>query len=100
MKAGANVNSTNKLGEVPLYSAAASARSTNVLFLIKAGAHVDFANKLGATPLEAAVLSKDVQTLKALLESGADPRVKASATAGWSTGRTLLDIARQTGTKP
>lgn len=70
---GAQVNARSALGHTPLMIAARSADSHQaVAFLLAHGADVNATNIDGATPLMAAVAGGDEQTVRLLLQHGAN----------------------------
>ena len=97
IKSGAIVNTTNYFGDTPLHSAVSYGRAVTVSALITAGANVNLANKFGATPLEFAVSSRDINIARILLEAGADPQVEVSTHNEQLYGRSVVDVARESG---
>lgn len=91
IKAGANVNAKDFLGNTPLTKAATFKHVETVKVLIDAGADVNMPGLAGNTPLICACLySAPPQTLlNILLDSGANPKVKGEK------GRRAIDYARQ-----
>jgi ankyrin repeat protein len=55
IKAGADVNLANKVGDTPLHLAVADVLETSVALLIQAGADVHKVNEDGNSPMELAV---------------------------------------------
>ena len=77
----------------PLHFATESSRTENAKILIKFQALVNIQNIHGNPPLWAAVYDSggSIETIKVLLEHGADPNVKNK------TGKSSLDFAREIG---
>jgi ankyrin repeat protein len=92
--AGADPNVRTRWGEVPLVSALRTASDGNRTALLREflEAHADVNAKTGngMTPLMAAAVTGDADTVRILLEAGADPNAS-------SDGSTALTMARQTG---
>lgn len=72
LSAGAEINEAGSDGNSPLVLSAISAHRALVSFLLDEGADPDTAGG-GYTALHAAVLRSDLQTVKTLLDHGADP---------------------------
>jgi len=71
LRAGADVNARDESGRTPLFVAAAHRQSALAWFLIEHGATVN-ESAGNATPLHAAVESDALNTVRALVEAGAD----------------------------
>ncbi len=88
---GAGVNVRDTEGSTPLIEAAGAGHTDIVLLLLKKGARVNDSHqkglKKGMTPLLAAVMLSRVQTVRVLLDNGADVKVKLDA------GLTALNVA-------
>lgn len=102
LDSGINVNATNSKGFSCLHNAAGSGDKQMVLFLVEKGANVNSSNDEGFTPflwsLCANVWERDIpkylDTLEALVESGAD------LNAITSQGETALDLAKKWNPRP
>ncbi|PGH28141.1 hypothetical protein AJ80_00031 [Polytolypa hystricis UAMH7299] len=74
---GANVNTTTHNGEIPLCYAASRGHAKEVELLVQFGADIHAQdNKQGNTPLHQATRTKNINTMKYLLEHGADPNAR------------------------
>jgi ankyrin len=82
-----DVNCKNELSETPLHLAAACGRKEAVECLLRHEAKIDALDKLKRPPLHWAFLSKNVGTITALLDAGANVKVKNT------NGETALHIA-------
>lgn len=92
IESGTDPNLLDSSGETALFGAAASARIEVVAYLLSAGARHDLhEHALGLTPLHWAASHGGVETLRLLIEAGADP------TAGDHHGRLPVDLAHQYG---
>jgi ankyrin repeat protein len=87
---GADPNVGNKDGDTPLIIVSRIGFGDGVRTLLAFHAKVDLGNKLGETPLIVAVQQRQPQTVKILLEAGANPD-KADHAAGYSA----RDYAKQ-----
>ena len=86
VKAGANVSATNRRGAQPLHYAAdgapgsdrwsPAAQAATIGLLIEAGADPNAFNRSGVAPLHRAVRTRSAAAVKALLEGGADARLR------------------------
>ena len=63
-------------GETPIYESIGRLRPKHVQMLIGAGANLNFRNKEGYTPVISAANINQYDLVYAMLEAGADPRVK------------------------
>ncbi|MEM7553771.1 MAG: ankyrin repeat domain-containing protein [Cyanobacteria bacterium P01_A01_bin.84] len=81
IKAGADVNLSDhpgkKLGKTPLMYAAISGHESILRFLLESGAVVDSQDKRGQTALWYAVSEEKANSVRILLEFGADPHKKS-----------------------
>ena len=84
---GADIRATNKFGCQAICFAAQEGNPFAVKFLLEQGVNPDWKNSHGATPLYLAVSSNRHQSVQALLEGGADPRVDVD-------GITPLELAQ------
>ncbi|MGA7615214.1 MAG: ankyrin repeat domain-containing protein [Thermoanaerobaculia bacterium] len=84
LDAGARVDAPNGKGETPLFLSASYGRSTTPV-LIAAKANLNTPNADGTTPLIAAADGGETESVRLLLEAGADVKAKES-----NTGRTAL----------
>jgi uncharacterized protein len=66
----------NKTGWTPLHYAASGARRPILLILLEHSAYIDAESPNGSTPLMMAAMYGDVECVKLLLESGADPTLQ------------------------
>lgn len=67
----------DKFGRTPLFMAAATRGNGHIVeFLISKGAHIDELDNDGLTPLHYAVVNRCVDTVKVLLECGANTGIK------------------------
>jgi len=76
IKAGADVNHKNRLGETPLMKAAGKGREDICAILIAAGADINHADRMGSTALHAAAKYGYWKVVALLLKKGAKPNVK------------------------
>ena len=75
--AGADVNSRDKQGTVPLITASRFGNPVIMGILIEARADVNAEASTGLSPLRAAILfSKDIEAIKTLIKAGADVNAK------------------------
>jgi hypothetical protein len=72
LKAGANVNTTDKGLETPLHSAATKGRASVAKVLLDAGANVNARDDEGLTPLHTAAVWGHVELARMLIAAGAD----------------------------
>lgn len=86
---GGDVNLGNGNGDTPLHLAARGGWDEGVEMLLDYRARVDSTNRLGETPLIAAVQAHQTATVKRLLEAGANPDKRDSA-----SGRSARDYAK------
>ena len=84
---GADVNSTDLLGDTPLSLACTNGHKSVAVFLIEKRANVNARNKFGITPLMAAAMYGRANVVNLLLEAGADARLTDK------DGRTALSMA-------
>jgi ankyrin repeat protein len=76
LKAGADPNARDQLGQTALHTAAMKDERSELLgALVAAGADVKVRDEDGKTPLLVAAEEKSVNNVKRLLEAGADPNV-------------------------
>lgn len=91
---GAQVNAVSTLGNTPLILAARRVgNARTVKLLLDAGANPNAANVFGATPLMAAVAAEDLESVRLLLNAGADAAAKPHMDVDgviWGGGRTPL----------
>jgi ankyrin repeat protein len=84
---GSHIGGSNALaGEVgwtPLMAAARSGLPQVVTLLLQAGANVNARNVSGETILTQAITSGSVETIRLLLESGADPKAHTGDQSVW-----------------
>jgi len=75
IKAGADVNHVDSAGEAAISGASSSGHAEVVRYLISVGARVDIVAKETSnfTPLHWAARSGSLETVKLLVEAGADP---------------------------
>jgi ankyrin repeat protein len=96
--AGGLTSAINETDDNSVLSAAAFFGQTHaVRFLLKAGFCVNALDDKGMTPLMNAVLNGKVETVKLLLDEGADPEVAAKRADGKRTSLTAGSIARLRG---
>lgn len=88
-----DVDCKNEQGETALHLAAYLGRKEAVEYLLRHGAKIDSLDKLKRPPLHWAFISKDVDTITALLDAGANVKIKNS------NGETALHIAACNGFK-
>ncbi|WP_162789201.1 MULTISPECIES: ankyrin repeat domain-containing protein [Sphingomonas] len=86
---GGDPNLPNGSGDTPLHLAARNGWDDGVQLLLAYRAQVDRPNKLGETPLIAAVQARQLAVIKRLLENGANPDKRDSA-----SGRSARDYAK------
>jgi len=91
----ADVNEAQVDGTTALHWAVQDDHLGMVRALLNAGANPDALNRVGASPILAAAINGNAEILAALLEAGANPNLKVSA-----TGDTPLMIAAKTGKVP
>lgn len=87
IKAGADVNATNKEGLAPLHLAASEGQKAILKLLIRAKADVDARDKDGNVALHYAVISRDCDCVELLIQSKADTHAKNTQ------GKTPRDLA-------
>ena len=75
IEAGAKVNARNDNGLTPLHHAV-NASSGVVKVLLRAGADVNARDSEGYSPLMYAVTESDIETVRALLDAGANPNLQ------------------------
>lgn len=73
LRAGADVNIPNRLGQTPLYWVARAGDDESISVLLGHGASVDTRTSTGDTPLMIAVLLRNEDAVRQLLKAGADP---------------------------
>ena len=78
--AGANLETRNESGLIPLHRAAAFGNAEAIEALAAAGANLETRNESGLTPLHRAAAFGNAEAIEALLQAGADP--KALTTTG------------------
>ncbi|RLV61048.1 ankyrin repeat domain-containing protein [Parashewanella curva] len=76
VRAGANVNAKNNLGNTPLGYAVCCQRPQIVRLLLANGAEVNARNNQTTTPLKYAVNKGDLKIVRLLLRSGANPNIR------------------------
>ena len=86
---GGDPNLGNAAGDTPLHLAARGGWDEGVQTLLTARAQVDRPNRLGETPLIAAVQARQLPVIRRLLQAGANPDRRDSA-----SGRSARDYAR------
>ncbi|URD60213.1 ankyrin repeat domain-containing protein [Sphingomonas sp. KRR8] len=86
---GGDVNLGNGAGDTPLHLAARGGWEEGVQTLLDYRAAVDRPNRLGETPLIAAVQARQLQIIRRLLQAGANPDRRDSA-----SGRSARDYAK------
>jgi len=92
IEAGTDPDILDSIGETALFGAAASAEVEVVAYLLSVGARHDLhENTLGLTPLHWAASHGGVETLRLLIEAGADPNAQDHH------GRLPVDLAHQYG---
>lgn len=90
IRAGANLNKTNKDGDTALMKALIYKKNALAVKLIAAGADVNIANIKGETPLRRAFLyARNMSLIKALIKAGANVRSRDAF------GKTALDYANE-----
>lgn len=89
IKAGANIDARNYLGETPLHKAAAYNYSGVIVQLVKAGADIDAQDDYGHTPLHDGALNDSAVAVKVLIALGANPNIKNGS------GMFPIDIAKE-----
>jgi cytohesin len=89
LDAGLDPRAKDDQGMEPIHEAASGdwGSPTSIRMLIEAGANADARNRDGDTPLMLAAGNGDLESARALLEGGADPKLK-------NKGKTALKIAR------
>ena len=93
---GADMNSKNKNGDVPLFFAAAKGRVDFVKLIVAKGGDINAKNNEGWTALMSAVVAGDSDMVKFLLENGADPSIEAKLIdAGKRTAMSLARIKKR-----
>lgn len=92
IEAGTDPDTVDSTGETALFGAAAGARIEVVAYLLAVGARHDLhESTLGLTPLHWAASHGGVETLRLLIEAGADPAKEDHS------GRLPVDLAHQYG---
>jgi uncharacterized protein len=86
-----DIHDRNAVGDTPLHVVCRWGDFDSVVTLIEAGADVNARGEYGMTPLFAAVDSQSAVIARLLLDSGADPSMKAQ---GYGTDETPLFFAR------
>ena len=80
IKRGADVNATDMQGSTPLIVASSGRNKEFISFLIENGANINHQNNWGATALMHSLnfihIEGQIETVKTLLESGADTEIK------------------------
>jgi uncharacterized protein len=93
--AGANVNATNDLGVTPLALASSGAM---VKKLLQAGANPNIVSSNGESPLMAAARAGNAESVKALLEHGADvnakEKLRGQTALMWAVSQQHPDVVR------
>lgn len=85
LNAGAKVNLTDAAGKTVLHHAVQNGDDTALLhILLDAGAGIDVKDKLRMTPLAAAIIKHRINSIKLLLEAGADPNLTVGPGKGIS----------------
>jgi uncharacterized protein len=93
IKDGANVNSTDTSGRIPLISVCDHPGSYELAkLLIESGARVNVKEKDGNTPLTYAAMYGNLKLVELLLQAGGDPNMK-----GGNYGRTPLHFTASAG---
>jgi ankyrin repeat protein len=92
LKAGADPNAADLLGETAMQRAAAANNVEGLEVLYSAGAEVDKTDDDGETPLIVAAVANAAAALKWLLEHSADWRLMAHS--GIYAGKTALELAK------
>nr|AWV55760.1 cysteinyl aspartate specific proteinase 3 [Eriocheir sinensis] len=92
LMAGADANLSSPTGSRPLHAAALRGSASIITTLVEHRAKVDQVDSEGYTPLMVAALSGRVDAVRALLASGADPRLTRL-----DTGETALHMAMNGG---
>jgi ankyrin repeat protein len=89
--AGANIQTTDVQGRIPLHLAAANCYPRVVQMLAAAGADIQASDSQGRTPLQSAALFGQHEMAKLLLRMGANPQLRDAL------GRTALQAAAWAG---
>ena len=102
LKAGADVDAKNVLGETALHRAASNGHTETVEILLKAGADVNVEDDKSYTPLMGAAAANQTETVRALLKEGADvnARDKDGDTAlAYTDDDELVELLKKAGAK-
>lgn len=92
VETGTDPDTLDSIGETALFGAAASARNEVVAYLLSVGARHDLhESTLGLTPLHWAASHGGIETMRSLIEAGADPAAEDHH------GRLPVDLAHQHG---
>lgn len=79
LSSGANVNSSNMFGDLPIHDAVNKNNKAMVELLLESGAEINIQNKTGDTPLHTAAQKGFVDMIKLLVKHGANIYIKNSS---------------------
>ena len=90
--AGANVSYVRKADDITAFKFAVEDCQLEVIkALVKAGADVNGSSETDITPLMLAARANNIDTIKALIENGANPLLKCKLS--WAEGLTAQELA-------
>lgn len=92
LKSSSDVESLNRFNQTSIMIAAHKGELDIVDWLIDQGAELDHTAKHGLSALMLAVIGRHEETVKSLINAGANPHLRATGSSSFS-GKTALEIA-------